>query len=231
MGKCRAYIESQGSVRVLKNASFYPSVAFSRQAGAGGLVVARLLVDYLEEHRKKTEPAWTLFDRNLVHQILEDHDLPRSIEKFYPEDVRSELESTVEEMLGLHPSTATMVEQTSKTIIKLANKGHAVLVGRGANIITHGLNNMIHVRLVAPLDFRLKHIKQFYSLSTSEALTYINQADRARARYVKRYFSRNIEDPLQYDLVINTATIGFEAAMGLIATAVAALEAGQGRAG
>ena len=225
MTKCRSYIESQSAVRPAKLPPFYPSVTISRQAGAGGVVVARMLAAFMEGARKKTEPAWTLFDRELVRQILADNHLPGALERFYLEDVKSRLESTVEELLGLHPSPAAMVEQTSKTIIKLARKGHSIIVGRGANVITRGLDNMIHVRLVAPLDFRLQHVKGFYNLSTSEALAFINRADRARTRYLRQYFSRKIEDPLLYDLVINTATTGLETAAGLIATSLAALQA------
>lgn len=225
MAKCRSYIESQSASKTKQKPLFYPSVTISRQAGAGGVDVARLLVLLMENSRKKGEPAWTLFDRELLCQILEDNHLPVSLEKFYQEDVTSGLESTIEEILGLHPSAVTMVEQTSKTIIKLARKGHAVIVGRAGSVITRALDNMIHVRLVAPLDFRLQHIKDFYSLSTSEALAFINRADRARARYLKHYFSRRIDDPLQYNLVINTATTGLETSAGLIATALAALKA------
>ena len=31
-------------------------------------------------------PPWTIFDRNLVERVLEDHDLPARLAKFMPED-------------------------------------------------------------------------------------------------------------------------------------------------
>jgi len=221
MAQCRAYIESQTLSRSTARKVF-PSVTISRQAGAGGLLVAGYFREIMEAQRKTAGPPWTIFDRALVQQILEDHHLPLSIAKFYPEDVHSDLEGVVGELLGIQPSSATMVAQTSHTIIKLAQKGHAILVGRGGNIIARDLPNVLHVRLVAPLDFRLEQAKSYYSFSTTEALNYINKADKGRARYHKRYFNRKIDDPLQYDLVLNTGSIGFETAAGLIATAVVA---------
>ena len=46
------------------------------------------------------------------------------------------VESIVEEVLGLHPSGWTLVQHTTKTILRLASLGHTILVGRGGNVIT-----------------------------------------------------------------------------------------------
>ena len=55
------------------------------------------------------------------------------------------VEAIVEEVLGLHPSGWTLVQHATQTILRLAGLGRAILVGRGANIITARLPNVFHV--------------------------------------------------------------------------------------
>jgi hypothetical protein len=47
------------------------------------------------------------------------------------------VEAIVEEVLGLHPSGWTLVQHTTKTILRLAGLGHTILVGRGATSSPH----------------------------------------------------------------------------------------------
>ena len=58
------------------------AVTISRQAGCGALVVAEKLAHYLQEHSPKDECPWTVFDRNLMDKVLEDHNLPVRLARF-----------------------------------------------------------------------------------------------------------------------------------------------------
>ena len=61
----------------------------------------------------------------------------------------------LEELLGLHPSSWTLIQQTAETIWRLAQMGHVILVGRGANLITAKLASVFHVRLIGSLEKRV----------------------------------------------------------------------------
>jgi cytidylate kinase len=102
--------------------------------------------------------------------------------------------------------------------------GHVILVGRGSAQITARMENVLHIRLVAPLDTRVQHIARFHDLSAEQALGYIHKTDRARRRYVQRYFDAAIDDPLNYDMILNTGRVSFQTAARLIAEAVFAME-------
>ena len=97
---------------------------------------------------------WAVFDANLARKVLKDHQLPPDLARFMAEDARLPVEAIVEEILGLHPSGWTLVQQTTQTILRLAGLGRSIVVGRGGNIITARLPNVFHVRLVAPLMTR-----------------------------------------------------------------------------
>jgi cytidylate kinase len=195
------------------------AVTISRQTGTGGLVIAQKLAQYLQTQGRYPDRPWTVFDKNLVEEVLKQHNLPKELVRFMPEDRVSQLRDMAEEILGLHPPTWTLVRQTTETILHLAELGNVILVGRGANVITAQLPHVVHVRLVGSLAVRVQRLQKFDHLSAEAARAAILQSDRGRARYLRKNFHKDIDDMLLYDLVINTDRISDEVAAQLIALA------------
>jgi cytidylate kinase len=221
--KCLTYIGTQISGAKPSSSQVHkvqPTIAISRQAGAGGIPIAEHLADYLQTRGPKTHRPWTVFDKNLVEQVLADHNLPREIARYMPEDRVSQISDMVEELLGLHPPSWTLLRQTTETILHLAELGNVILVGRAASVITAPLQNVFHVRLVGSAEERIKLLQEFYQLNRKAALEFMRKEDRGRQRYVRRYFHRDIEDPLLYHVVINTDRVSYEEATRLIGDAV-----------
>jgi len=198
------------------------AVTISRQAGCGALVIAEKLAALLQPELPADDPPWTVFDRNLMDKVLEDHNLPARLARFLPEDRVTELQDITDELFGLRPASWTMIQQTSETILKLAELGHVILIGRAANVITAKLSHVVHVRLVAPLEVRLDHCQSSYNLTPRAAREFCQREDEGRRRYLKKYFSADVDNPLLYHLTINTGVVSFEAAAGLIADTVRA---------
>ena len=204
------------------------SITISRETGAGGLTIAKLLSLRLAnaEETAATSP-WAVFDLNLAKQVLEDHKLTPNLERFMVEDARLPVTAIVEEVLGLHPSAWTMVQYTTQTILRLAGLGHTIIVGRGGNVITARLPGMLHVRLVAPVAIRIRRAAEYYHLSEVEAAKFVREQDHARRRYLRRYFNAGIDDPTLYDVTLNTGRLGFATAVECIARLVWQLHQGR----
>ncbi len=126
----------------------------------------------------------------------------------------------VNEVLGLHPSQWTLLHQTTETVLQLARMGKVIIVGRGGNIITSKLKNAFHVRLIAPLESRIKYIIDVRKMNRQDAEAYIKKEDVARRKYLKSYFSRDIENPELYHVVLNTSLLSYEETAAVIADAV-----------
>lgn len=196
------------------------AVTISRQSGSGGHAVAGRLAELLQAQTQADQCPWTVFDRNLVEKVLQEHHLPGRLARFMPEDRISEISDTMDELFGLHPPSWTLVRQSADTILHLAELGNVILIGRGANVITRKLDFVFHVRLVSPLEKRVKYIQELEHLDAKTALVMVNREDLGRRRYLKKYFNRDIDDPLLYHLVINTALVPFDDAARMIADAV-----------
>jgi limonene-1,2-epoxide hydrolase len=190
--------------RPAKSDTHYRSVTISREAGSGGNTIAENLVAQLQRTNRKDARPWTMFDRNLIERVLEDHQLPARLAKFFPEDRLTELQDIMDEVFGLRPGSWKMVEQASETILRLAALGGAVIVGRGANIVTRKLPDVLQVRLVGSLEVRVRRLAETRGMTRKSALDYIHREDMGRRRYVKKYFAEDIENPLLYHVVINT---------------------------
>jgi cytidylate kinase len=198
-----------------------PAITISRQEGAGGLTVASNLANYLETH-SASHDVWTVFSQHLVAKVLEDHNYHKGIGDFMKEGHKGSLRDAFEEFLGLHPNTWTLVEQTNATILRLAQIGNVILVGRGANIVTSELQNVFHVHLVKSLEKRIERAQEVFNLDQKAATKYIKQKDKARRRYVKDNFDKDMDDPLLYHVVINTDLVQFDEAARMIGNEVIA---------
>jgi hypothetical protein len=214
-------------LRALSNSASHPrkisrpAVTIARESGAGGLTVAKLLAQRLDRDRPGDPPfPWTVFDRNLVSKILEDHDLSRRIEEYMPEDSRFRVTEAFEYLLGLHPPGWTLREYTKQTIRKLASNGNVILIGRAAPIITANMPTVLHVRLVAPFELRVKNYAQFRGISEERAAHEVRANDKAIRHYVRSYFNTDASNQLHYDAVINTGRISFEGVAGVICEAL-----------
>ncbi len=194
-----------------------PAITISAQTGAGAEGVARQLAAVLESREPPGHAPWTVFDRQLVEIALEEHHLPTSLAKFMPEDRRSYLDDVLDEMIGLRPPSWELMPKVIQSARHLADAGHVILVGRGAGIVTGGMPNVFHVRLIASLPKRIERVQQLQNLSPKAAAKFISKTDRGRGRYVKAHFHLRVDDDLQYHLVLNTDLISLADAAELIA--------------
>ena len=104
-----------------------------------------------------------------------------------------------------------------ESVIKdIARSGSIVIRGRGSQFILKDLPRALHVLMVAPLDFRVKRIMENSKIEESEVRKMIQRFDSSRRMFTKRYFHAVLEDPINYDLVINTEHLSFEHATSII---------------
>ena len=192
------------------------AVTLSRQAGCGAAIVAGKLAEHLQPFSSGERRPWTVYDRNLMDEVLKDHGLPAHLAKCLHEDKVSQLEEILANVFDVRPSSQTVIEYATETMLKLARSGNVIIVGWGSGVILAELKCALHVRLVAPLKKRVEHIQQVRNLTEHEAHKFCVSEDRARERHFRQYFNADINDPLLYHLVVNTGRVGYDEAAKLI---------------
>lgn len=194
-----------------------PAITIARETGSGGQEVAERLSERLQELEPEAPAKWTVFNHRLIEQVLEDHHLPAELAPLVPEDRRSGLQERAADLLGLRSPTWKLIPDIVDTIRRLVESGRVIIIGRGCNVITAGTPNVFHVRLVAPRGQRVEHVRRVRHASEEDANRILDREDRGRARYMRSYFGREIDDPLLYHLVVNTGRMSYDEAARLIA--------------
>jgi len=146
--------------------------------------------------------------------------LPKSSLHYLSESTASEIEDSLEYLVGLHPSRFTLVYNMNRLILRLAETGYVIIVGRGANVISSKLTQGIHVRLTGSMDNRIRYIKEHFNVGDLEAKKFIIKENRRRTKYFRKYFDRNINDSALYSMVINTDMLSVEDIVRVIGTLV-----------
>ncbi|MDP2652903.1 MAG: cytidylate kinase-like family protein [Candidatus Omnitrophota bacterium] len=193
-----------------------PFVTISREPGAYGMTVAEALAAYLQDKERREGSPWTVFDKDIVKKVMSDHHLPEEFAAYFSECAVSEIEDILEELFSSHPSQWSLVHKMNDTILRLAQLGYVILVGRGANIITRRLPRGFHVRLIGSFEKRVEHMQEYLKMNEKKTRACLVKEQKDRRSYVRKYFSKDINDPSLYDLVINTDTVPVENAVRLI---------------
>ena len=191
-----------------------PFVTISREAGTGVSAFASQLASRLDQELPGEKP-WAVFDRNLVETMLNARELSPRLASFLPEDRVSDFQASVGEFVGLHPSLWELIQRTNEMMCQLVRAGHVILVGRGANFATAEMAHGVHLRLVAPVEYRAHDKAQELGLSVEAAIAHNARVDAARRKYVRSVFDADVERPQAYDLVINVARVPSAQAVGL----------------
>jgi cytidylate kinase len=179
-------------------------VTLSRQGGCNAHGIAEQLAALLEGREPDKSRQWAVFDRELVKKVLDDHHLPQRLREFMPEDRHSDIADILEELCELHPATESLVRQTIDTVLRLAELGGCILIGRAANLVTRKLRNGFHVRLIGTFEKRVERMMEYEKLDHAAAQARVRDQDKARARFVKKYLQVDVEAAENYHLVINT---------------------------
>ena len=219
--RCQAFIKSNFVDSPPREKSRQAkALTISRQAFSRSHLVAEKLIDLLHADMDLGKRNWALFDRDLVHKILREHNLPDHIAKYMPEDRDNAVTSTINEILGLHPSMWDLFHYTCDTIHKLASVGNVILIGRGAHIVTRDMPHVLRVRIIAPRQSRIARASEFLKLPIDEATKAVSRSDHAQAAYVQSHFDESIDDPESYDLTLNTGILSEDAAARILYHAI-----------
>lgn len=189
-----------------------PCITVSREIGSRGVELAKHLADRLN---------WQIFDKEIVEYIAKNAHVRQEMVEIFDEKTRSEMDVWIMRFLDRHAlSSTTYFKHLATTMLAIGKHGFAVVLGRGANFFI-GDEQAIKVRIIAPLDMRVNKVAAELEISDNEALQFIRKTERDSAAYVKRFFHRDIKDPLHYDLVLNLGVLDLPVAAQAVLSALA----------
>ena len=116
------------------------------------------------------------------------------------------------------------IRMVRSTVEAAYKDGNVVILGRGGQTILKDKPDVLHVLLEAPIEDRVRRIRDREGVGQRDAQRLITDRDRAAEDYMKRFYGGvDWTDLTHYHLIINTSRWDTEAAAHLIVNAVSYL--------
>jgi hypothetical protein len=180
-----------------------PWVSIAKQVGSDAGRIAEVLGGKL---------GWQIYDKEIVEEMArETHHRERILSRLDERAVGRFDDLLSQLVVPDHVDQITFLKEMGKVIWALARQGHVILLGRGANWFLDARYGL-RVRAVAPFEIRARRVAEREKIGIREAERKVREADASRAAFIRQVYHRDIDDPLGYDLVLNTEHLTIEAA-------------------
>jgi cytidylate kinase len=201
----REHMQLAGDVRKPKRTG--PYIAVSREAGAGGDTISRIVGQKL---------GWDVLDKELLDFMTQRYNMPRDMLDIVDETRANWFYDVIGTFIDARiVSHDKYVVHLQRILYLAALHGRVVFVGRNAQAILPRESG-IAVRIVAPKEHRIQRVMKLREVDRREAAAIIHDIDTGRNDFCQRYFHHDLTNPLHFDLTINTERFGLEVAADLV---------------
>jgi hypothetical protein len=188
----------------------HPYLVVSREAGVDARELAQAVA---------AKCGWKLLDRELLDYMAEHENISRLALEFVDERAASWFHEMFGKWLEQHLiSQAEYVSRLGKLVLLAAQHESTVFVGRGMQFLLPREAGLA-VRIIAPRKQRIERLMKSRKCSQREAEKFMDETDRERAQFARRYFHHDVADPHLYDLVLNLAYLSREEVVDVIVAA------------
>ena len=194
-------------------------ITISRQFGAGGKTLGKMLADEL---------GYTFADSEIVTKIAQAANVSETWVENVEKEAGGKLSRVISSMVNkslvdkvLKDERGYIDEQIYLDylivmIAQIAEEGNAVILGRGSQYILRGHPDTVHVLLINEFENRVQFMMDRYDMSYSKAASTIRNEDKRRANLYRRIGKTDFDAPDLYHLVLNMADIDLDTARGMV---------------
>ena len=194
------------------------AIAITRTCGSGGgsYVGKKLAKDY----------GIDVYDRKLLRLASEDSGINETVFAQADENTRKTWLYRVSRKVydgrlippesGNFLSDQNLFNYQSKVLRELLECESYVCIGRAADFVLQDKPNVLTVYLDAPYEARVAREMERQGISRGEAGRYIDRLDRYRESYYKYHTGRQWKRMENYDLCLDTATLGLDNCVEII---------------
>ena len=198
-------------------------VTISRQFGAGGKTLGGMIAKEL---------GYAFFDNEIIQLVA----TKAKVSANWVESVEKEAGGKFQRFVsGLVPKSLVdrilddkrgyideeiYVDMLQEIIIRIADEGNAVILGRGGQYILKDRKDTIHNLLIADKDNRVGFMETHYNLTPKQALQAVEADDKRRINLYRKFGKTDYDKPELYHLTLNTSKIDLESARDTVCVAV-----------
>jgi cytidylate kinase len=187
-------------------------ITVSRQLGSLGTEMAQKVAEVLQ---------YEFVDKEKIGKVLATYGLPEpDLEKFDEKKPPLWDSLQMQRRKFLHFLRAVLTD--------FARKGNVIMVGRGGQVLLRDLPGVLHLRMVAPFEIRLRRFMEQQKTDEKQATRILRRSDRDSAGFIQSFFDVDWDNAALYDLVINTHKISVDTAVKIILESIRSPEIQEG---
>ena len=195
-------------------------ITIARQYGSGGREIGEKVAKLLDI---------PLYDRELIADAAAKGNLNEEVIKNSEESAANSLLYTLamgSNVLGttMHfgykmPLNDKLFILQSEIVKEYASRGSCVVIGRCADYVLRDEPNILRLFIYGDLDHRTARIQSRHpELKSSQIIDVINKTDKRRSSYYNFYTGNKWGKYDNYDVAINSSTLGIDGTAELIAS-------------
>ena len=172
-----------------------PVITISRMTGCDARQVAAILADNL--NRRFGTTKWRWVDKDIIYAIAKElnSDTLR-VENFYKGIELSNLSEMIMAFSGGFISDLRVKKAIKDVVLSMCKEGYLILVGMGGVSIGRSISDALHIRLVAPFEWRVDNVKKKKAMTLEAAEEYVIDTDGKRYNIIQAFLDkkpRNID--------------------------------------
>jgi len=205
----RMYIEKAlKEPEVGKTTGFGPVVTISREFGCPSKIIGQLLTDALNQiPGEQPIVKWRFINKELVESAARELNLQTNQLNYFISSVGKGLLEDV--MISFTPGyvSSHRIRSTIGNIVRaMGQHGHFVIAGRGAAGVLRSHPNALHIRLHAPIEWRIPEICKLRGVKPEEAVSLALETDKKRTALIELMYGHKYT-PYLFDVHFNCSTI------------------------
>jgi len=208
MEKFFDYFDGRYRESVLKQAPVNdgPVITISRLTGCDARQVAANLADSLNQRFGSTKWKWV--DKDIIYAIAKELNADAlRVENFYKGIELSSISEMIMAFSGGFISDLRVKKAIKDVVLSMCKEGHIILVGRGGVSIARNISDALHIRLVAPFEWRVDNVKKKKEMTLGAAEEYVIDTDEKRFNLIQAFLDKkpkNIDH--LFDATINRSS-------------------------
>lgn len=186
-----------------------PYVSISRDFGCSGKSLAMKLAIELNKsiEGQRNKKQWKAINKEILEASAKELGLKISdIEYVFHSQQKSTMDEVVSAMSSRYYQSDRKIRNTITEVIKsLLSDGNIIIVGRGGVAFTKHIPRSLHIKLIAPLDWRTERIAKNYNLSKDKAEKFIKKVDNERRLLIESFLGKPLDMTI-FDVIFNRKT-------------------------
>jgi cytidylate kinase len=199
-----------------------PVITISREHGCFASKIALMLSETLTQKNVANgkDVPWRFISKEIIEESAKELKLsPELTEDLTEYRTRGFFENIALFFSdSFYPGDVKIRNTIARFIYNAATEGNVIIIGRAAEAHTKNFDKSFHVKLVAPLEWRAKHLSDTMGMSVSEAKKDAMEIDKRRKQF-RNYFEKNRPDVDYYDAFFNSSTMTDEEIVEMIVIA------------